>query len=153
MHVFSHTAAGGRHIPQKNKSVIGAQGVGRWGVPLRITAQNAVRGARKGLILNAFARGGAEKIQNSWIFSVFLIGNSLLFNRLWVVAGGEIPFIFGIFLSDMKYEPNFAVWYPACISSVSSSSLQTEYCAGVLVSIAIALLSVFCSLSPTSPFH
>ena len=40
-------------------------GGGRWGVFRRITAKIAVRGARKGLILNAFARGGAEKIQNS----------------------------------------------------------------------------------------
>ena len=68
-------------------------------------------------------------------------------------ARGEIPFIFDIFLADMPYEQNFAVPYPACIISVSSSSLKTEYCTGVLVSIAIALLSVFCSFSPTSPFH
>ncbi|MBR5491699.1 MAG: hypothetical protein IKV77_01050, partial [Alistipes sp.] len=78
---------------------------------------------------------------------------SLFFNRLQSGAGGEIPFIFDIFLSDMQYEQNFAVPYPACIFSVSSSSFKTEYCAGVLVSIAIALLSVFCSFSPTSPFH
>ena len=43
----------------------------------------------------------------------------------------------------MPYEQNFAVPYPACIISVSSSSLKTEYCTGVLVSIAIAQLSVF----------
>lgn len=53
----------------------------------------------------------------------------------------------------MQYEQNFAVPYPACIISVFSSSLKTEYCTGVLVSIAIALLSVFCSFSHTSPFH
>lgn len=53
----------------------------------------------------------------------------------------------------MQYEQNFAVPYPACIISVSSSSLKTEYCTGVLVSIAIAQLSVFCSFSHTSPFH
>lgn len=38
-----------------------------------------------------------------------------------MVAGGEIPFIFGIFLSDMKYKPNFAVWYLNTLEQIDTA--------------------------------